>query len=370
MNHPDSMETMFLPDFSGKGLEDALQRLLRGGTLLDSRIERSCARLDDRFRTYVNRAPVPQWAPGLLLQGDMRSWHELYLPMDEIRPPFVHICRMSCLYSVNLGGTALFSAPSWPDFLARLQLNPFIFNPALLLRRIAVEEKFRHAFLCALFIPRSYGGSFGRYPLQTAFLETWLARNRERLSGFVTLLDAACGCGEGTYEAAEILLEQGYAPEAISVFGSTLEPLELIAAAFGSYPNDPQRAAVFRAKAGVLLDNGVGRSIRFFREDISHPAAQGKRYDVILCNGLLGGPLFHGKEQLAKGVKSLVDRLNPGGILLAADRFHRGWKMAQQGELLSLLRENRLEVIDAGEGVAGVKSESAARPRRVRRQSP
>ncbi len=368
MSRPEHREMMFFPDLSGKGLDDALSRLLRRGSLLDDRIERSCERLGDRFRTYVDRAPVPQWAPGLLLQGDMRSLHELYLPMAELRPPFVHLCRKSCLYPVDLNATALFSASSWPDFLARLQLDPLIFNPARLLRHLAEEEPFRHAFLCALFIPRSYGGSFGRYPRQADFLATWLARNRERLAGSAAVLDAACGCGEGTYEVLELLLGQGYARESLRVAGSTLEPLELLAAAFGSYPNDPQRAVAFKERVGVLL--GEGRAIRFFREDIRHPAAPDERYDVILCNGLLGGPLFHSRERLAEGVKSLADRLEPGGVLLVADRFHGGWKMKQQGALLSLLRENLLEVVEAGEGIAGIKSGSAAHPRRARRQSP
>lgn len=363
-------EMTFAPDFSGKGLGEALEKLLRGGNLLDARMERHCARLDDRFRTYVDLAPVSQWAPGLLLQGDMRSLYELYLPMEEIIPPLAHLCRLSCRYPVNIPAIAPFAALSWADFLARLQFASPGFNPANLLRRIALDETSRFAFLSALFIPRSYGGSFGRYPMQAAFLAEWLTRNRERLAGTVALLDAACGCGEGTYEAAELLLARGFARDSLRVSGTTLEPLELVAAAFGGFPNDPPRAAAFRARVAPIL-HACGKSmIRFSREDISRLIDLKERYDVILCNGLLGGPLLHGRETLATAVLSLVARLRPGGVLLVADRFHQGWKMKQQGELLSLLRENLPEVVAAGEGVAGLKTGSAAPPRRARRQSP
>jgi chemotaxis methyl-accepting protein methylase len=361
---------IFAPDLSAEGLRAALAVLLRGGNLLDPYLQRSCACLDERFRTFVRFAPVPQWAPGLKLNGEVRAQHELYLPMAEIVPPLLRLCRASCLYPNETGAHTLLAALSWPDFLSRLQLAPLVFNPAELLRQLAVGEKFRHAFLCALAIPRSYGGSFGRYPRQSAFLGDWLATNRARLAGGIALLDAACGCGEGTYEAAEVLLAQGYSRESSRVDGTTLEPLELVAAAFGSFPNDPARGAAFRARIASLQRVRGGGMIRFSREDICRPADLPERYDVIVCNGLLGGPLLHGKESLAIAVRSLVARLKPGGVLLVADRFHQGWKMTQQGELLSLLRENLCEVVDAGEGVAGIKSGTAGRPRRDRRRSP
>jgi len=359
----------YFPSLAGEELEGARKRLLRGGSLMDTRLLRSCEMLDERFRSFAGCCPAPQWAPGLILQGELRSQHELYLPMDEIVPAFAHLCRTSCLYPVDTDTISLFSAGSWPDFLSRLQFAPFIFNPAVLLRRLATEEALRHAFLHALFIPRSYGGSFGRYPLQNAFLAAWLADARERLSASLTILDAACGCGEGTYEAGETVLEQGYVREATRVDGTTLEPLELLSAAFGYYPNDPGRAALFKSMVGPFLDAGGGMMVRFSREDIRNHSEQGAGYDVILCNGLLGGPLLHGRDQLARAIGSLLSRLKPGGILLVADCFHQGWKK-EQGEIISLLRDNMLEIVAAGEGVAGIKSGSATRPTRGRRQNP
>lgn len=363
-------EISFPPGLAVAELDNALKLLLRGGSLMNSRLQRYCARLDERFRIYADYCPVSQWSPGLALHGELRSQHELYLPMDEILPAFAHLCRTSCLYAVDTETIPLFSAGSWPDFLSRLQLSPLDFNPASLLRRLATDETLRRAFLWGVFIPRSYGGSFGRYPRQAAFLAKWLADARERLSASAALLDAACGCGEGTYEAAEILLEQGYLPEVTRVDGSTLEPLELLAAAFGYYPNDPGRAASFKSRVGPFLDTVGGRMIRFFQEDVCTPHDQGERYDVVICNGLLGGPLLHGREELSRAVGALAGRVKPGGIMLVADCFHDGWKKRGQGEVISLLRDHLLEIVDAGEGVAGVKSGSVDHPRIARRQSP
>jgi len=352
----------YSPDLSGEGLAAALRQLLRSGNLMDDRLRHYCAGLDNRFRAYARYCPVPQWAPGMLLQGDVRSQHELYLPMTEIVPAFAYLCRRSCLYELDIKSVQQVAALSWPDFLARLQLLPCLFNPAEMLGRLAAEDRFRQAFLSALFVPRSFGGSFGRYPRQVAFLSAWLADARGRLSGAAALLDAACGCGESTYEAGEILLEEGYNVELSRVDGSTLEPLELLSAAFGYYPNDAQRSAIFRTRVGPLLDRGGGGMIRFFREDICNTSDSGVHYDVIICNGLLGGPLLHGRAALARAVDSLAGRLKSGGLLLAADCFHQGWKKKQQGELLSLLREYGLEPVKAGEGVGALKADQQATP--------
>ncbi len=370
MNNSAIEEMSFAPALGGAQLDTALPRLLRSGNLMDGRLERACARLDERFRIYAAHCPVPQWAPGLILHGDLRSQHELYLPMDEIVPAFAHLCRASCLYAVDTGAIPLFRAGCWPDFLARLRLSHPVFNPASLLRRLATDERTRHAFLFSLFIPRSYGGSFGRYPRQSLFLARWLADARARLSATARLLDSACGCGEGTYEAAEILLDSGYLPEATRVCGSTLEPLELLAAAFGYYPDDAGRAAMFKSRVGPILERGGGRMIRFSREDVRMPPGRGERYDVVICNGLLGGPLLNGRGELSRAVGALAGRVRPGGILLVADNFHWGWKKSGQEEVISLLRDHTYEIVEAGEGIAAIKSGSATLPRRDRRQSP
>jgi len=363
-------ELSFSPDLSPGSDEAALRKLLRGGDILDRYLRRCCERLDERFGVYLARFPSVQWAQGLLLSGEVRSQHEIYLPMEEVGPPFAHLCRSSCLYPVDTDGMRIFASPSWPDFLSRLRADIALFNPAALLQRLAADEGVRRRFLFNVFIPPSFGGGFGRYPRQTSFLSHWLAANRERLSAGATVLDAACGCGEGTYEVAELLLDNRYSADATRIHGSTLEPLELVAAAFGIRPDDPVRGALFRERIKPLLHGGGGAMIRFYREDVCMPEHPRSSFDVILCNGLLGGPLLHGRVKLAQAVSYLAARLRPGGVLLVADSFHEGWKKKQQGEVVALLRENLLHVVDAGEGVAAIRSGSAVHPRRDRRRTP
>ena len=80
-------------------------------------------------------------------------------------------------------------------------------------------------------------------------------------------------------------------------------------------------------------------------------------YDVIICNGLLGGPLLHGKEMLARVISLLAARLNPGGILLAADHFHGGWKQTTPSATLAeLLTASGLQTVEAGEGLGAVRT--------------
>jgi chemotaxis methyl-accepting protein methylase len=230
-------------------------------------------------------------------------------------------------------------------------------NPARLLRRLLKDGEFRNRFLFALFLPRRYGGGFGRYPAQADFL-------RRRLEatgpvGTMRCLDAACGSGEGTYELAMLILECGYAPEQLELHGVTVEPLELFAAAHGWFPHDPSRQAAFRSRTGRLFEADVARRITFMREDLTaaRDGATGP-YDIILCNGLMGGPLLHGCDELEETVGRLCRRLKRRGLLLAADHFHGGWKKAAPGtQLQKMLAGNGLEALDVDEGVAGVRRE-------------
>ena len=82
----------------------------------------------------------------------------------------------------------------------------------------------------------------------------------------------------------------------------------------------------------------------------------GSRFNLILCNGLLGGPIIHEKEQLDRAVGNLARLLTPGGILLAADNFHGGWKQkCPQKNLRALFELYGLKSFQAGEGVGGLK---------------
>jgi hypothetical protein len=116
----------------------------------------------------------------------------------------------------------------------------------------------------------------------------------------------------------------------------------------------------------TLMENGYIRRIVFSCWDILSPAAPPaftgdggqRRFDVILCNGLLGGPILHEQESLERAIGNLAELLAPDGILLAADSFHGGWKQkCPQSELRALFEKKQLKTFEAGEGIGGLKSD-------------
>ncbi len=83
-----------------------------------------------------------------------------------------------------------------------------------------------------------------------------------------------------------------------------------------------------------------------------------KGYDIILCNGLLGGPFIHDRRELLETVRRLSLRLRARGILLAMSRFHGGWKKIAPDETLrEIFRACGLKMLPVAEGVAGVKDQ-------------
>ena len=335
-------------------IEVRLGKLLVRGRISDNDIERRIVRIGERFSIYAACSPFGLWAPGLDITREMRLASELYLPLDEVRSAFRRLVSLSLKYAASLTATVFYSSPSWLDVLHRLHLQGREANPARMLRRSLDEGEFRSRLLCSLFLPRHYGGSFDRYPQQTAFLRNWLERNGP--SGRIRCLDAACGSGESTYELALLLLECGYDPEKVTVHGITIEPLELFAAAHGWFPHDPPRQAAFRRRIGRLM-TGAAVDIAFCREDLTGSSPRtGEGYDIILCNGFLGGPFLNRREALVETIGRLSSQLRPGGIFLAADRFHGGWKRTVPDDTMrGILAGCGLRILYANEGVAGMK---------------
>ena len=152
----------------------------------------------------------------------------------------------------------------------------------------------------------------------------------------------------------------------IHIDGWTLEPLEVWAAAARRFPHDQRREMELRETTSALMENGYMSRTVFTCRDIlrqsSHPAYTGNGekccFDIILCNGLLGGPIIHENEELELAIANLEELLTPGGIILAADSFHGGWKQkCPLSELRALFETNRLKTFEAGEGIGGLKSD-------------
>lgn len=343
------MRPAFTPTSDPAEIRRRLDRLLVSGALGDPGLTRRIDRLAARFAGFAESYPLPLWAPGLLPTEEMRSLSEALFPLSEVRPVFWALCRAACRFTPLLQASYLYGSASWLDFLHRFRPRLERADPAHTLARLARDGAFRERFLFALFLPQHFGATFERYPRQTRFLKRWLAGNLGRLGGRIRALDSACGSGEGSYDLARTLLKAGY--REVRLDGTTLEHLELFAAAHAFFPHDPQRARAYRERVAPLLASEA-LTVNFYLEEVAAPSPE--RFEVILCNGLLGGPLLHDAGELAGAVAALAARLAPGGLLLAADRFHDGWRLKVPPERLqALFKGEGLVLREIEEGVAG-----------------
>jgi len=316
----------------------------------------SVQRLNTLFKIYAENCPVPLPAPGLIITPEIRNQSERYLPIAEVTSSFYSLYRSALTYPPILSSTPFHKALSWADVFVALPPNmQFSANPARLLEALCADHALLREFLFASFLPSRFYKGLGRYPKQMEFIRSWLAdRNIETLC----CLDAACGTGEGIYDLALILSALGLSAENVCFDGWTIEPLEVWAAATRSFPHNRQREKELRATTSPLMENGYMRRTVFTCRDIvraTAPLNMPRRFDIVLCNGLLGGPILHEKEDLELAVGNLAELLAPNGIMLAADSFHGGWKQqCPQSELRVLFEINRLKTFEAGEGIGGL----------------
>lgn len=353
----ESVEPIYRPTFSPEQAETNLSTIVVRGVLRNSGLDNRIASLDERFRIYLAHYPFGLWAPGLIIDAEMRSLTEQYLPMAEIRATFRRFYSRALRYPPSAGNDPLQSASCWLDLLQRCHFPEQTVNPAAFLKNLTGSESLRIRFLFTVLVPPHHGESFDRYPSQAEFLETWLSRKRGFHARNIRCLDAACGTGESTYDLAGLLARRGIATRHFEVHGCSLEPLEVFSAAHCCFPHDPEREKHFRAAVQTLFADHATDGMLFFRDNVMRKPERGESpYDVILCNGLLGGPFLHNKELLADAVTSLAKRLAPRGVLLAADRFHHGWKKICPPKLIrESMQRHGLTVRALGEGFVAEK---------------
>ncbi len=352
-----SMEPAFHPSLSPVQAEKNLATLLVRGPIHYSALNRAIERLEVRFRNYCAFYSHGLWAPGLVITGEMRGSTEQYLPMAEIRSAFRHFFSATLRYPLSDESSPFQAATNWLDLLQRLRLSQDSVNPAILLKKLVTDEPERIRFLFTTLLPHHHGGCFLRYPEQLHHLEGWLRRRINHLSEEVRVLDAACGTGEGTYDLAGLLLKCGIPPRRQQIHGSSLEPLEVFTAAHGSFPHDPERQKHFRTSVEPLYTAQATGNMLFFRDNIMrYPAQAEKPYDIILCNGILGGPFLHAPEMIENSIAALAKRLKSGGIILAADKFHGGWKKENPpARVVEITQRIGLEVHHGEYGIAANK---------------
>jgi len=320
-------------------------------------------RLQQRFGVYVGTCPSPLPSRGLQVTPEIRYQSELYLPLEEIRRLFYRYYRASLRHRPILASTPFHAALSWADCLACLP--PWLqadASPVRLLDRLLCDPELHERFIFASFMPiRFNGAGFGRYPGQLSWLQCWLAAEQRQGREQLNCLDAACGSGEGSWELLELAAQGGWKPQQLLLDGWTLDPLEVYAASNRYLPHAPQRQAVYRQRIGPLITHGWGEVVRFQAADLLADRLPAGHFELILCNGLLGGPILHTDAELQRVVAALAGRLRPGGRLLAANQFHGGWqRIVAATDLVALFKQAGLVVEAAGEGIVGRRMKGCA----------
>lgn len=320
------------------------------------------ARIDQRFAVYAATCPQPLASPGLRIDAEIRRQSELYLPLAEIRRLFARYYRAGLHHGPIISSSPFQVALSWADLYAGLppwlQLSP---NPAGLLRRLLHDPDLHERFLYYSFLPQRYNGAgFERYPLQLAWIGQWFAhRCGSGHAGELRCLDAACGSGEGTWELVTAAADAGWLPEQASFTGWTLDPLEVYAAQQRYLPHLPDRQQAYRQRVAPLLRQGWQERVVFQAADLLSATVSESGFDLILCNGLLGGPIISTLQRVRQVIGQLAQRLEPGGVLLAANHFHDGWRNRMPDTaLLELFRAAGLRPLAIEEGIAAQRSES------------
>jgi chemotaxis methyl-accepting protein methylase len=289
----------------------------------------------------------------LIITQEIRNQCECYLPIAAVTAAFYRLYRAALTYPPILSSTPFHKTMSWADVFASLPLNiQLSANPAKLLEALLADRTLLTDFLCTSFMPSRFYNGFGRYPRQQEFVRSWLMAGNMKT---VRCLDAACGTGEGGYEIAHVLSEAGFSPEDVYIDGWTLEPLEVWAATTRRFPNDPGREVDFQKMVSSLLEPEFQDTIHFRCADLLLLSNEGP-YDLIICNGLLGGPIINSSDAIDRVVMHLAQLLASKGLLLAADRFHGGWKQhCPQRELQAVFERYGLESLITDDGIAGHK---------------
>ena len=260
-------------------------------------LRRHNRRWERLYSNWLMHAIPPWWAREIIITPDIRETYEKWLPIGEFR---VSLAGVGRAYLPDESWLPLplrrGAYPSLPDFWAAM--------PSCFGGKVCFSEDELLPLLCAMADPPRFGTTAGRYPEELEYMRRIV---REGMS----VLDVGCGVGVNTLEMASAL-------KGVSFTGITPEPLEVWMANNRRLPHDVRRQALMNRFGGVAV----------FRRGTAEEFAGD--YDVIVCNGLVGGRFFSKDSQYRAVLRCCAASLRPGGHVLIADRFHEGSRLNLQ----------------------------------------
>jgi predicted O-methyltransferase YrrM len=267
-----------------------------------------------------------QWTPGMIVTPELAARFDTFVPWQQVARSLRRVAR------------AFLPSEEWIPMMLRdgtleTLLDLWQELPEIC-GRAAPEEDALLEFFCACADPPRYGTDAGRYPQQLKMLQ--------ELNRPAKLLDLGCGIGLGTLEMSDAL---GTA----SACGVTIEPLEVWMAERRTLPHDPRRTAHFQRWKHL-------KNVTFRAADITSYHSD-EQYDMIVCNGLVGGRFLNSRKSMETFLDCLEMNVTPEGIFAAANSFHqgnrenverflhtaaaRGWKVEGTWQNAILCRHNR-----------------------------
>ena len=160
--------------------------------------------------------------------------------------------------------------------------------------------------LLALSSPAKFGTRLNRYPQQL----NWLKENASLIPDQLSVIDYACGTGQGTYEIAELLKCLG---KTASVTGLTIEVLDLWMAENKSVPH------LDMYEEYTYTDTDC--EPQFMCGDINSYSSK-LHFQLILCNGLIGGPFLNQDEDYLQLWKKINEQTEKNSLFITGHSFH------------------------------------------------
>ncbi len=316
-------------------------------------LERVNRKWSERYVTFRTHAVPPWWAPGLILTDEIRSNYERYLPVSEFIHDFTKIL------------SELLPSPGWiPQALrgSNFRSLPDLWEslPEPISGKVTWTGEAAWLAAFAIASPERNGTRAGRYPEQLEYISGW--QRKRRALDLVVTIDYGCGTGQGTYEIANLLDKF---PNPGTVIGVTREPIEawmaanrwpprLISASanplrgFGTVPPVLSKTPLEKVdldRIRKLLERNLAKEAPGDREypadrfpekpektQIGFVAGDMREFqvaqpvEIILCNGLIGGPNLFSDQDYLRLWKVIETQLAPGGLLILGNHFHDGFK--------------------------------------------